>query len=106
MVHTFRRQCVFDPQLGCVWMGASVKDRSCANLKGGSVFGYDQLDIVISLKDLINTVMEETDTDDTLTWAYHLGWAGAGLDVYKRQILRSRSMTNRSPFTSRLLVIP
>lgn len=57
MVHTVRRQCVFDPQLGSVRMCTTIKDGGSADLIGGSVLGNDQLDILITLKDLVDAVM-------------------------------------------------
>ena len=62
-------------------MCASVEDGGSAYLKGGSVLRNDQLDIVIALKNLVNAVMKESDTDYALARAYHLGWAGTGLGV-------------------------
>ena len=41
MIHTVRRQCILNPQLGSVWMGTAIEDCGSANLKGGSVFRYD-----------------------------------------------------------------
>ena len=62
-------------------MSAAFEDGGGTDFIGRSVFGNDQADVVISLQDLINAVMQETDADGALSGADLLGGAGTALGV-------------------------
>ena len=70
-------------------MSAALEDCRRADFIGSSVFRHDQADVVIPLKDLVDTVMQETDTDGAFAGAYHLGRAGAGLGVLDHVLVKS-----------------
>ena len=61
------RKGKFDPQFCCFRVFAALEDRRRADLEGRAVFRNDQTDVVITLQDLINAVMQEADTDDAFT---------------------------------------
>ena len=81
MVHTLRRQSILNPELCSVRMSTAIENSGSAYLKGRSVLGNNQLNIVISLENLVNTVMQKANADHTLAGTYHLGRTGTGLGV-------------------------
>ena len=62
-------------------MGAAFKDGGGADFKGGAFLGDDQGDVVVTIQNLGDAVMQEADGDYALADANLLGGAGAGLGV-------------------------
>ena len=81
MIYTIRSQSILNPQFCCIGMCTSFKNSRGTDLKGSTVFRNHQLNVVIALQDLIDSVMQKTNTDDTLARTYHLGRTGTGLGI-------------------------
>ncbi len=62
-------------------MSRALEDGGSADLVRGAILRNNKADVVVALQDLVDTIVQEADTDDTLAGADHLGRAGAGLGV-------------------------